>query len=109
MSYEAVLAVSFKRDFKRLAKKYRSLNGELDSLISSLEENPIQGNSLGRSCYKIRLAIKSKGTGKSGEARVVTYVVTEDEQVILLTIYDKKDKADLDSGELDALLSDISE
>jgi len=36
-------------------------------------------------------------------------VVTEDEQVILLTIYDKKDKADLNPDELDTLLSDLSE
>lgn len=109
MNYEVILSDPFKRKFKPLSKKYKSLNGELDSLISSLEENPTQGNSLGQNCYKIRLAIRSKGTGKSGGARVITYVVTEDEQVILLTIYDKKDKADLESGELDALLNDLPE
>ena len=55
------------------------------------------------------MAIRSQGAGKSGEIRVITYVVTEDEKVILPTIYDKKDKTDLEPGELDELLNDLSE
>ena len=109
MNYEVILSNRFKRKFKPLSKKYRSLNGELNELIDSLEISPTQGTSLGQRCYKIRLAIQSKGSGKSGGARIVTYVVTEDEQVILLTIYDKKDKADLEPGELDSLLSELPE
>lgn len=109
MNYNVEASANFDRDIKKLAKKYRSLKSELAELIAGLEENPTQGNSLGQGCYKIRLAIKSKGTGKSGGARIVTYVVTEDEQVILLTVYDKKDKADLNPGESDILLSDLSE
>ena len=105
MNYKVDSSASFDRDIKKLAKKYRSLKSELAELISSLEENPTQGISLGQHCYKIRLAIKSKGSG----ARIVTYVMTEDEQVILLTIYDKKDKADLEPGELDSLLDNLSE
>ncbi|WP_020607566.1 type II toxin-antitoxin system RelE/ParE family toxin [Spirosoma spitsbergense] len=109
MNYDVILSDGFKRKFKSLSKKYRSLNGELAELISSLEENPNQGTSLGQRCYKIRLSIRSKSTGKSGGARIITYVVTEDEQVILLTIYDKKDKANLEPGELDQLLNDSAE
>lgn len=55
------------------------------------------------------MAIRSKGAGKRGGAKVITYVVTEDEKVILLTIYDEKDKTDLEPGELDELLNDLSE
>ena len=47
------------------------------------------GTALGNNTFKIRLAIKSKGTGKSGGARVITYIVNEDRDVYLLTIYDK--------------------
>lgn len=54
------------------------------------------------------MAIRSKGVGKSGGARVITYVVTEDKKVILLTIYDKKAKTDLEPGELDELLNDLT-
>jgi hypothetical protein len=50
-----------------------------------LQDNPTAGISLGNSTYKIRIAIKSKGSGKSGGARVITYVVTAEKEVYLLT------------------------
>jgi hypothetical protein len=65
------------------------------------------GTPLGSNCYKIRLAIKSKGKGKSGGARVITYVITEKEEVILLAIYDKQVKSDLKANELNELLKDF--
>ena len=68
---------------------------------------PDQGMGLGNSCYKIRLAIKSKGRGKSGGARVITYVHVTEEDIYLLSIYDKSEKENLDNGELDELLSEI--
>jgi mRNA-degrading endonuclease RelE of RelBE toxin-antitoxin system len=107
MNYKIVASKGFKRDVKPLAKKYRSLKNELSDLFDSLEINPIQGTDLGQSCYKIRLGIESKQKGKSGGARVIAYVVTENQEVILLTIYDKKDKSNLRSNELDELLKDL--
>ena len=62
------------------------------------------GSSLGQNCYKVRLAICSKGAGKSDGARVITLVQVQNEQVLLLTIYDKADRADLRPGELQELL-----
>ena len=35
------------------------------------------------------MAVTSKGKGKSGGARVITYLVTEDNEVYLVYIYDK--------------------
>lgn len=58
-------------------------------------------------CYKIRLGIRSKGKGKSGGARVITYFYYVDETVFLLTIYDKSDKNDLTDDELLELLKGI--
>lgn len=46
--------------------------------------------------YKIRLAIKSKGKGKSGGARVITYVLTDNNEIYLLTIYDKSEFDSID-------------
>ncbi len=67
------------------------------------------GRSLGNNCYKIRLAIKSKGKGKSGGARVITYFVVADDTVFLLTIYDKSSKVTLTDNELKVLLQSILE
>jgi mRNA-degrading endonuclease RelE of RelBE toxin-antitoxin system len=105
--YKVIPSEKFEKDAKPLLKKYKSLYKELLELGDDLSVNPKQGDSLGKSCYKVRLAIKSKGKGKRGGARVITYVVTENEEVILLSIYDKKVKDDLETDELDDLLADI--
>ena len=62
---------------------------------------------MGRDCYKVRLAIKSKNKGKSGGARIITYVISSEKEVVLLTIYDKNTKANLRPNELDYLLKNI--
>ena len=77
MNFNVVVLPDFKRDSKRLIKKYPSLSGEIHELIRDLENNPAQGAALGSDCYKIRLAISSKGKGKSGGARVITCVKIE--------------------------------
>lgn len=104
MSYRITLLAKFKRAAKLLIRKYPSLKTELAVLQQRLLDNPTLGTALGGSCYKIRLAIGSKGKGRSGGARVITYVVILDEEIILLTVYDKADRADLRPGELDELL-----
>ena len=73
MSYNVIPTPDFRRMFKKLAKKYPSLKSDLQSLIEILAENPATGTNLGHNLYKIRLAISSKGKGKSGGARVITF------------------------------------
>ena len=59
-----------------MAKKYKSFVKDYDDFLDSLEKNPFQGTFLGMGVYKTRMAIASKGKGKSGGARVLTYNVT---------------------------------
>jgi hypothetical protein len=66
MGFEVRTLPSFEKDVKLLLRKYPSLKKDLLLLIDSLEIQPIQGISLGNDFYKIRLAIRSKGKGKSG-------------------------------------------
>ena len=83
----------FDRQARRLAKKYKSLKADLMILQKEIMENPFIGSDLGCGIRKIRLAIASKGKGKSGGARVLTLtiLVSEDAEVTLLTIYDKNE------------------
>ena len=74
MSFSIELTERFKRDFKQIARKFKSLEKDIDELTDSLQENPLQGIPLVKDCYKIRLKITSKGKGKSGGGRVVTCV-----------------------------------
>ena len=76
----------------QLLKKYRSLKSDIKDLKDSLVINPFQGTSLGKGVRKVRMAIASKGKGKSGGARVITYNLYQEGDTIiidLLTIYDK--------------------
>ncbi len=109
MSYRVLTTSDFKRDSKRLVKKYKSLKSDILTLIVSLEENPVQGTSLGNDCYKIRVAVKSKGKGKSGGARVISCVKVIDKEVFLLTLYDKSERENITDKELKKLLKNISE
>ena len=67
----------FKRQLKALVKKHKSMKQDYANLICDLKENPYLGVELGNGVHKIRMAIASKGKGKSGGARVITYVIEE--------------------------------
>ena len=74
MSYKVTAVANFQRQAKRLIKKYPSLKQELQELNNLLADNPMQGDELRNNCYKIRIGIASKGTGKRGSASIITHV-----------------------------------
>ena len=100
----------FYRQLKRLAKHYRSLANDLNILQHELMENPEIGVSLGGGKRKIRLGVKSKGGGKRGGLRVITLNVVidvTDTCVNLLTIYDKKEIANVSDKYIDELIRSL--
>src|SRR5438477_6550556 len=107
MSYRVISTDPFEREVKRLSRKYPSLKTDLQTLFGQLEENPLVGSPLGKNCYKIRLAIKSKGKGKSGGGRIITFVQIRNEKVFLVTLYDKGEKGTVSDDELEQLLKMI--
>ena len=108
---EVIPAASFLRDLKPLARKFPSLLAEVAEPAELLPRQPQMGTSLGNGCFKIRLAVKSKGTGKRGGMRIVTQVVAfrQAEEVYLLTIYDKSAQANYSDAQLRAALAEITE
>jgi mRNA-degrading endonuclease RelE of RelBE toxin-antitoxin system len=107
MKYNVLSIPPFDRQLKRLAKKYHSLKAEYASLVEELGKNPEIGIPMGNNCFKIRLAIASKGRGKSGGARVITHIFIENETVFLLAIYDKSEQVNISDRELRELLLEI--
>ncbi|MBK7885398.1 MAG: type II toxin-antitoxin system RelE/ParE family toxin [Chitinophagaceae bacterium] len=99
----------FDKQLKRLVKKFHSLKTEYLNLLDRLEKEPTHGTSIGNDCYKIRLSIASKGKGKSGGARIITYVVINDKTVFLIDIYDKSELGNITDKELAILLKEITE
>lgn len=107
MSFKIVTVAPFRKAAKKLIKKYSSLKSELAVLGQKLSIDPISGVSLGNNCYKIHLAIHSKGKGKSGGARVITHFYIAENTVFLLSIYDKSETASISDKELQELLQFI--
>ena len=107
MSYNIFSTRRFEKELKRLVKKYPSLKLEYFELVTELTKKPDTGTLIGKSCYKIRLAIASKGKGKSGGARVITHWYITTQSVYLLTIYDKAEKTDLKPNELVDLIDSL--
>jgi len=99
----------FEKQLKRLVKKYPSLKQELKTLIVSLQNDPKIGVAIGHHCYKIRLAVSSKGKGKSGGARVISHLQISKEKVYLLSIYDKSELSTLTDAQINSLLRYVDE
>ncbi|MBN2743965.1 MAG: addiction module toxin RelE [Marinilabiliaceae bacterium] len=102
----------FETRCKRFLKKFPSLHSELEQLENDLIQNPLLGTHLGSNLYKIRLASKDKGKGKSGGFRVITYLVDEtieSFEIFLVIIYDKSEESSIKKPLLLKLIKDIFE
>jgi len=104
MSYNVIPTDNFNKEVKQLAKKYPSLKDDLIKLRAELIVNPTLGTAIGSNVYKIRMAITSKGKGKSGGARVISYVYMIGEQIYLIDIYDKSEKENISDNDIQAYI-----
>jgi len=94
----------FIKQVKKLAKSYKQISNDLESLKQHLLLNPKSGTELGSKCFKVRLANSSIPTGKSGGFRIVTYHFDEKNIIRLLLIYSKTEKENISDRELDEIL-----
>ena len=100
MSFNIIPTPPFEKELKQLAKKYPSIKKDMAALVGRLLQEPKTGTPLGNNCYKIRMAITSKGQGKSGGARIITFVQVIETTIFLLSIYDKAGMANISDKEL---------
>ena len=104
------ITVSVSDDFAKEAKKYPSFKQDYKDFLDSIKENPLQGDEITKNIRKIRMAIKSKGKGKSGGARVITFNVltnVENGQVVFLLLYDKEDASTVKVNVVKQLVQDM--
>ncbi len=107
MRFKVIPTDNFKRESKRLIQKFPSLKVELIELNEILSVEPETGIPLGFNAYKIRIAIKSKGKGKQGGGRVITYIVTKKNEIYLLAIFDKSELDTIDNKTLRSIIKSI--
>ena len=104
MSYSVKLSPNFEKKAKKLSRKYPSLKSELKALFEELEKNPTLGVPLGNDMYKIRLAIASKNKGKSGGARILSFIKIMQSAVLLFAIYSKGEEDTLTDKQIKELI-----
>ena len=108
MNYKIVVQPTVEREAKRLNKRFASFKEDFTKLLDAIETDPHLGIDLGNNLRKIRMRITSKGKGKSGGARVITFTVVvslDEAEINLIYIYDKAERESLKSVELEELLS----
>lgn len=93
MKYNSPKTTSlFDRELKRLSKKYHSLKADIDFVKNNIEKELSSSADLGSGFRKLRFSIKSKGKGKSGGGRIITYetlVKVDEKDIIFVFLYDK--------------------
>ncbi len=112
MSCNITISVSddFAKEAKRLAKKYPSFKQDYKDFLLSIKNNPLQGDEITKNIRKIRMAIKAKGKGKSGGARVITFNILTDIEnghVVFLLLYDKEDASTVKVNVVKQLVRDM--
>ncbi len=103
MNYNVEYHDNFKKELKPLAKKYPSIKEDLQYLLNNIEKELSLAVDLGKGFKKIRFNVKSKGKGKSGGARIISYEIilsNEETNVVLASIYDKSDFDSIDIEKL---------
>ncbi|MDE5975370.1 MAG: addiction module toxin RelE [Muribaculaceae bacterium] len=109
MKFEVIPTPDFEKSLKALLKRHKSLKQDIAEFEKSLVSNPFQGDELSPGIRKIRMAISSKGRGKSGGARIITFTLLLDEEggeVYLIDIYDKSDYSTVDVRRIKKLLEE---
>jgi mRNA-degrading endonuclease RelE of RelBE toxin-antitoxin system len=111
MGNKVILTAFFIKRAKRLLKKYHTLQSNLKNLETELLKNPRLGDNYGANIYKVRLADESKGKGKSGGFRVITYLIQENAgsiNILLITIFDKSEEASIDKDDIKEIIKSES-
>jgi mRNA-degrading endonuclease RelE of RelBE toxin-antitoxin system len=106
MSYEVRVVDEFKKDVKKLFKKYRSIKSDILDLIEKLEKDYTIGIDLGSNLYKIRIKNSDIG-GKSGGYRVIYYTKLKNSRIYLLTIFSKTEKDNINVKRLRPIINRI--
>jgi mRNA-degrading endonuclease RelE of RelBE toxin-antitoxin system len=99
---------AFKRQLRRLSRKYRRIRSDVQPIITQLEAGETPGDQIqgvGHTVYKVRVRNSDAKRGKSGGYRIIYYLPTQ-ESVLLVTIYPKTEQSDIDDAEVARIISE---
>jgi mRNA-degrading endonuclease RelE of RelBE toxin-antitoxin system len=99
MNYSVIPSPTFKRNIKKLKKRYPAIVEDIRRYSTGLQVGNFSGiivKQLNGEIYKDRIKNTSLQKGKSGGFRIVYYATIVEKEVYLLSIYSKTDKANID-------------
>jgi mRNA-degrading endonuclease RelE of RelBE toxin-antitoxin system len=111
--YEVIPTDRFDNDvrFYYKKRKYRKIESDLEPILAKLEDGNFLGDEISglelpddKHSYKVRVANTSANVGKSNGFRLIYYVVKDDKEIFLLTLYSKKDKENISTEEIERLI-----
>jgi len=111
--YEVIATPSYKKDIKTYKKKkYLKINKDLSNIYNSLIKGELVGDKIPKlkletdtDIYKARAKNSSIRVGKSNGFRLIYAVLEEERKIYLLSVYSKKDKADISRAEIIKLVN----
>lgn len=116
MCYDIILTEKFQDDLTYYVrkKKFKHVDDDIDGIISDLESGNLIGDEINdikidnnNHTYKVRAANSDTKVGKSNGYRLIYYVVKDDREIYLLTIYYKKEDNNIPSkGEIANLIKE---
>lgn len=108
MSFSIFYSHEFKRNVRKLLKKYPHLSKDLDGFIQGLQAGEVSGDLLqhvGLDVYKARIKNSDNQKGKSAGYSVIYYLKKE-EQLFLVTLYSKSEQDDVSVQKIRAIIED---
>jgi mRNA-degrading endonuclease RelE of RelBE toxin-antitoxin system len=101
----------FIHDLKRLARKYRHVWHDINTIIEQLTNGETPGDQIpgvGYPVYKVRVNSSDMQRGKSGSYRVLYYLWTTNRR-LLLVIYAKSSQENINPGIIRRIIEEESD
>jgi mRNA-degrading endonuclease RelE of RelBE toxin-antitoxin system len=98
----------FRKEVKKLLKRYNSARKDIEPLIKQLETGEIPGDRIVGNkypVYKVRVPNSDTRKGKSSGYRVIYYTITP-ESILLTTIYSKSDRQNISNKEVEDIIGE---
>jgi len=105
---QVVYAPEFKKNLKRLSKKYRHIKSDIDPLIERLQNRELLGDKVPGTkyiVYKVRVKNSDLQKGKRSGYRVI-YFLQQHDVVMLLAIYAKSDQPDIKAHQIEQIIQE---
>ncbi len=97
----------FENAFKRLKKRFKSIDKDLDSFLLTIKNIDDLGTPLSNNAYKARIKNSDKQKGKSAGYRLITLLKVVDKKIHLIYIFDKSDFENISDDDLLILINEV--